>query len=167
MIPRLPYWILTEKHPAFLETESKTAVEMVSRVYGKVQEIVDDYNKFVDIINKTIEDYETNTNQDLNCFKENLTKIVHDYIATLDMKVDHQDRQIEETVSYFKDNVKQAMTDIINEMKESGELENAIVNAFDNLGGRVAILENSKVKMTYDSFTESINFENVGGDIDV
>ena len=37
MILKLPKWILTNKFPAFHDTESLTAIEQTARVYGKIR----------------------------------------------------------------------------------------------------------------------------------
>ena len=189
MIPRLPYWVLTEKQPAFSETESRTAVEMVARVYGKIQELIDDYNSFVDTVNENIEDFESTTNQDLETFKTNLEKIIHDYIATLDMKIAHMERSMQEATSAMTTNLKDTVEQVVEDMKANGDFDTVIANAFDSLGGRVITLENSyldvdsrldtleeskievetrlanlessTVKLIYNSENESLNFENM------
>lgn len=160
-IKLLPKWCLTETHPAFYDVDSKTAVGQTARVYAAMLELQEDYNSFVSEINICITDFINNVNADQECFKNQITKIVHDYIAMLDEKLKLQDKEIQESIVYIKDNLQEGIKEVINEMVESGELENAIVDAFDNLGARVTMLENSKVKMVYNSETESLNFENV------
>lgn len=140
-IARLPYWVLTEKHPAFYDSESKTAVEMVSKVYAKMQELVDEYNKFVDNINKEIENFESSTTNDQKCFEERMTKVIHDYIDYLDSKVANQDKVIAEAVLYMKTNLKTSITELIEQMHESGEFDEAVLNAINNIGDRVVTLE--------------------------
>ena len=160
-IKLLPIWNITETHPAFYDVDSKTAVGQTARVYAAMLELQEDYNSFVSEINICITDFINNVNADQECFKNEITKIVHDYIAMLDEKLKMQDKEIQETIVYIQENLKESVEEVIDQMVESGELENAIVDAFDNLGARVTMLEKSKVKMVYDSKTESLNFENV------
>lgn len=120
MIAKLPYWVLTEKYPAFSETESKTAVEMVARLYGKVQELIDDYNSFIDIINKNIVEFQSNTTQDLETFKVNLENLIHNYIKTLDMKIQHHDREIQETIVYIKENITEVANKLMYDVLQNG-----------------------------------------------
>ena len=58
MIKPLPKWVLTNEYPAFYDTESVTAIEMVAKLYGKMEELITTYNEFVDEINKTIADFD-------------------------------------------------------------------------------------------------------------
>lgn len=164
-IKLLPKWCLTETHPAFYDIDSKTAVGQTAKVYAAMLELQEDYNSFVSEINICITDFINNVNADQECFKNQITKIVHDYIAMLDEKVKLQDAKIEDSIVYIKENIIEGVTEVLGQMQESGELEDAIVNAFDNLGARVTMLEKSKVKMVYDSQTESLNFENVEGEL--
>ena len=133
MIERLPHWCMTHSHPAFNDLESKTAIEMVARVYGKTNELVDDYNKYVDNINKEIENFETGITSDFECFKENITKIVHDYITMIDEKIKVQDDVIADAVDYMKTNL--AIT--IGELLENGELNHDIVRALSDVEGEL------------------------------
>lgn len=156
MIENLPPWNFNNLKPSFNDLESATAVEMVYKLYGKNRELIDDYNKFLQDIRNEIETFKTSTNQDLECFKEKITKIMHDYIITIDSKIAHQDRVIEENIIYIKDNLIQGITEIINQMKESGELEEIIGDTFNDLNTRVTTLENKIVSTTYDETNKKV-----------
>lgn len=142
MIKLLPHWVLTDVNPAFYDVESKTAVEQTARVYAKMQEIIKDYNSFVDEVNKVIQEF--SINEDYEKYKEYLTKIIHDYIAMLDVKIKMQDKRIEDSIVYIKNNLSLKITEEIAKMIETGELDTAVLNAVDNLGNRVDSLELSK-----------------------
>lgn len=43
-IKHMPNWCVTDKQPAFYDTESATAIEQTARVYGKMEELIDSYN---------------------------------------------------------------------------------------------------------------------------
>lgn len=59
MINGLPKWSIPDLHPAFFDTESATAIEMVAKLYGKVKEVVESYNDFTkDIADKVNEAYD-------------------------------------------------------------------------------------------------------------
>lgn len=165
-IPQLPNWCLTNALPAFHDYESLSAIDQTARLYGTMRGLIDDYNNFANQVNAKILEFVNDLNADQEQFKSEINQLVHDYIIALDMKVAHQDRQIEETITYFKDNLSQAVTDLVNGMKNSGEFDNAIADAFNGLGGRVSTLENKidnlesqKLKVTYNSSNESLNFE--------
>ena len=115
MIKPLPKWVLTENYPAFYDTETVTAIEMVAKVYGSMQELIDDYNKFVDDINKAILDFESEVNGDINDFKEYIEGIINDFIATVNGKIAEQDGVIADAVNYMKTNLVSNVTALYEE----------------------------------------------------
>lgn len=162
-IPLLPHWVVTDKYPAFYDVESATAIEQTSKLYGKMQELIEDYNKYVDEINKTITEFIEGTNLDQEEFKNRIIKIVHDYIAMIDEKIKQQDEIIEENIVFIKENIEENIANVLNQMKENGELDEVVLNAFNDLETRIANLENTntKIKLIYNNENESLNFENV------
>lgn len=54
MINGLPKWSIPDVHPAFFDHESGTAIEMVAKLYGKVKELIETYNKFEDELTKKV-----------------------------------------------------------------------------------------------------------------
>lgn len=180
--PLLPKWALTNKLPAYYDWESLTAVDQTARLYATIQGLIEDYNKFADEINKAIEELINGVNSDQECFEKRMTKVIHDYLDYLDTKIKNQDKVVADAVAYMKENLSQSITDLIAQMHESGEFDEAVLNAVDNIGSRVGTLENvqneqakklennesriislenSKVYLTYNSEEESLNFENV------
>lgn len=145
MIKLLPHWVLTDVNPAFYDVESKTAVEQTARVYAKMQELIKEYNEFVNEVNKAIIEFTESTTKDYEEFNSCITKLVHDYITMLDEKIKIQDKKIEDTIIYIKNNLASGITTEVTRMVESGELDVAVLNAIDNIGLRVANLENSSL----------------------
>lgn len=84
----LPSWCITNRQPAFLDVESKTAIEMVGKVYAAMRELQEDYNKYTSETTAKIDLFIADTNTDYEKFKAYITKTVHDYIAMLDAKVE-------------------------------------------------------------------------------
>lgn len=111
----LPHWSLTGKHPAFYDTESATAIEQTAKIYGAMQTLIDEYNKFVDELNTNIQNFEESTNKDVEDFKECITNTMRKYIETLDTKVDN-------AVSYMKTNLRETaenyLASVIDEFNE-------------------------------------------------
>ena len=140
-IKLLPLWCITNTRPAFYDVESDTAVEMTGKVYAAMRELQTDYNKYVTEINKTITDFINGTIEDQECFEKRMTKVIHDYLDYLDTKVANQDKVIAEAVAFMKTNLKTSITELITQMHESGEFDEAVLNAIDNIGSRVNILE--------------------------
>lgn len=144
----LPYWVLTDLQPAFYDSESGTVLQQLSRMYPKIQEIIDRYNDFVRDVNRYIEEFETGIIKDFECFKNCITKTMTDYIESIDMKVniqdrtiagaierqdkaisdkfDEQDTAIANAINYMKDNIVATTTNIINQAIENGDINISI-----------------------------------------
>ena len=133
MIHRLPHWVLTDKNPAFYDSESLTAVKMTARLYAKMQELVDDYNKFVDIINDEIELFTSSSNAEIEDFKFGIRQEFQDFIDLVELKLNEQDDEILQAVNFMKQNLSNSITNLILEMKANGEFNEAIETALADL----------------------------------
>lgn len=177
-IPQLPKWCLTNLNPAFYDTESGTAVEQTARLYGTMQDLIDDYNKFASDVNTTINTFVNDSNADQEEFESHITKIVHDYIIMMDTKLELQDKEIQDSIVFIKENLEQGITNVIKQLVESGEIDEVVANAFNNIGDRVDILEtdmtNTKTRVselesiftTNDIVLRIDNLETKEGEID-
>jgi hypothetical protein len=184
MIKMLPHWVLENPTAAFYDTESGSSIEQTARVYAKMQELIEDYNKFVDDINKHIADHEAGLYESNEAFKTCIINTIENYIKSIDMRIDFQDMKIanqdaiiseqntrvDDAVIYFKVRVDETIEDLINEMKTSGEFDQSILDAIDNitnsyntLNERVSTLENTSYSIVYDSYKEEIILEKMVG----
>lgn len=154
----LPFWVLTDLQPAFYDSESGTVLQQMSRVYAKVQELLDAYNNFVKEINTYISEFEDGIIKDFECFKNCVIQTMNDYIQTIDTKINlqdlnienkfevqnelieakftEQDSKIDEAIDYMKDNIIQTTTSVINQAIQDGDIN---------------------VTVTYDEPTEALN----------
>ena len=146
-IELLPIWCITDKYPAFYDTESATAIEQTAKLYGAMRILQEEYNNMATNVNTTITAFITDVNADQKELEERLTKIIHDYLDYMNMRMDAQDKEIRDAVAYMKENISQSITQIIAEMKEMGELDESILNAIDGIGNRVATLEENTTNM--------------------
>ena len=118
----LPKWCFPGTKPSVYDTTSGTTIEMVAKVYNEMKVLQETYNSFVDEINKSITEFMESTEQDQECFKAHIDKIMHDYIAMVDEKIKMQDLKIEEDITYIKNNIVEAAQTIINEAISNGEI---------------------------------------------
>lgn len=132
----LPFWVLTDLQPAFYDSESGTVLQQLSRMYPKIQEIIDGYNNFVREVNRYIDEFETGIIKDFECFKNCIIKTMNDYIETIDTKINMQDMNIQNAINYMRDNIIATTESVINQAIQNGDL---------NVG------------ITYDSIEESLN----------
>lgn len=137
----LPRWVLPDTLPSVYDTESGTCIEMTAKVYGATRELQEKYNSFIEEIETKINEYLEQRTIDYDTFTADINKIVHNYIKMLDEKVKLQDLKINDSVVYIKENLMAAITQLIEEMLESGVFDEATLNAIDNIGTRVVTLE--------------------------
>ena len=122
----LPYWVLTDFQPAFYDSESGTVLQQLSRIYPKIQEVVDGFNNFVNEVNTYITEFEDGIIEDFECFKNCIIETMNNYIETIDTKINLQDTEIKEAVDYMKTNIVETATSVINQAIEDGSLNVAI-----------------------------------------
>lgn len=132
MIKPLPHWVLTDAFPAVYDTESVTAISMVARLYGKIEELVADYNEFVDDVNRYIEEFERGMIKDFEEFKSCVMDTMSDYIKTIDMKIVQQDKSIADAIQYMKDNIVATTTQLFNEALANGDITAALAEDYDS-----------------------------------
>ena len=143
----LPPIALTNLQPAYYDVESVTAIEMVSKLYAYLQNLVNDYNSFVTEVNNNIDEFESGMTHDFECFRNCIIKTMNDYIESIDIKISLQDNTIaeaienqnsiiENAVKYMKDHIVQTTTTVINQAIANGDIN---------------------VSITYDEPTEELN----------
>lgn len=136
IIKPLPSWAIINRFPAFYEGESLTAIEQTARVYAKMQELVDSYNKYIEQVNAELMELETQTDKDLNCAVKTIINLTDSYINMVDMKLARMNRTLDENYVAFTDNVAKTITGMVQQMKESGELDEQLLAAVSDLGDR-------------------------------
>lgn len=104
----LPNWMLPDSIPSVYDTQSGSFQEMVAKVYGAMRELQLDYNKFAEEINQSITEFVESTNQDQDKFKEDITKILHNYIMMLDEKIKLLETTVDNEITNY---MEQALQD--------------------------------------------------------
>ena len=132
-IPFLPGWSVLRRSYAFKDIDSATAIEQTAKIYKAMQDLIEDYNKFVEELNKSFEEHITLTEKDHECFKKHIEKICHDYIRVMDMKADSQDKIIADAIGYMTDNLANSITNTIAEMRASGEMNDVILAGLEDI----------------------------------
>lgn len=134
---KLPLWTLNQNKPSVYDTESATCIEMVAKLYGAMQELIDEYNGFATNVNKLIEEFTTGVNNDNEVFRTALRQEFQDFIDTVAMEVQSQDNKIDEAVRYMKDKI-------------VSTTQTLVINALAN--------EEITAKTSYNAETEELNF---------
>lgn len=158
MIKVLPLWRMTDRYPAFYDSESGTAVEQTAKVYAAMRELQEDYNSMVEELNKKIEEYETATSKDNQEFQAEINEIVHNYLKMLDSKlklqdlqIDEQDKKINETIVSIKENLNASIQTILDEMKVNDEFNEIVLNTLEDL---------TNTTLSYNAMDESLLLHN-------
>lgn len=133
---KLPYWVLTGSRPAIYDCESATAIEQTAKVYGAMNELIDEYNSFVDSVNSHIEEYETGMNQSFDVFKTSIRQEFQDFIDVIDLKITEFDSTIQTELTSLKqsidDYLKQASQGLNNELATEVEKINQSIEDLRN-----------------------------------
>lgn len=117
---RLPHWSITDKFPAFFDTESATAIEQTAKLYGAMNTLIDSYNEWVDKINAEIEEFENSTDKNIEKFAMGLRQEFQDFIDVIELKIASQDKEIEDAVKYMKDNLNDTLSYEVNKVINEG-----------------------------------------------
>lgn len=132
MIKPLPHWVLADAFPAVYDTESVTAISMVAKLYGKIEELIADYNEFVDDVNRYVEQFEQGMIKDFEEFKSCVMDTMSDFIKTIDMKIVQQDKEIADAIAYMKDNIVATTTQLFNEALAKGDITAELAENYDS-----------------------------------
>lgn len=84
---QLPRWVLTNPTPAVYDTESVTSVEMVAKLYGAMQTLIDEYNKFAENTEKTINDFMSDEASNRQVFEIAMRQEFQDFIDVVDLRL--------------------------------------------------------------------------------
>lgn len=152
----LPHWVITDKFPAFYDSESATAIEQTARLYKAMQELISEYNSFVDSINQHISDFEKSTKKDYEIFTTAIRQEFQDFIDVVELKIMSQDKKIADAISYMKTNLEITITKLVKEMKDNGELTQDLLDAFNELE---TFIKNFTLINEYNPDTEQLIFK--------
>lgn len=83
----LPEWFLTNKYPTLYDKDSLTVIEQTARVYGAMNELIEEYNAHSESINKIIEEFISSTEKDQETFEVALRQEFQDFIDIVDLKL--------------------------------------------------------------------------------
>lgn len=91
---RLPKWVLTNPRPSVYDSESATAIEQTAKLYGAMQELIDDYNKFVEGVNNSMREFESNASKNYEEFTVGLRQEFQDFIDAVEIKIELLDNSL-------------------------------------------------------------------------
>lgn len=116
IIPKLPHWVISNPSPSFYETEGGTVLEQTGIMYKKVQELIEEYNAFVDEINTKVEEFIADTLADQETFEISINQMIHDFTTLVETKIKDQDAIIKDAVDYMKTNIENTTRNLMLEL---------------------------------------------------
>ena len=84
-----------------------------------------------------LDNFKKEINQKESQFTSNITTQFNSFKKTVNDKLAEQDRTITESVVYIKSNISQYITNLVQQMQENGEIDEAIAQAYVSLGNRI------------------------------
>lgn len=116
MINKLPRWIFTPN--SRYDTESVTEIEAIGKLQGKMNELVDEYNKFVDQANEKIESFVATSEEEQRVFEMAMRQEFQDFIDVVNIKFNLAVKGVEEAVALVETTKKEMIEDIEREKAE-------------------------------------------------
>lgn len=146
---KLPIWVMNQNKPAIYDSESATAIEMVAKVYGAMQELIKEYNEFVKSCNTKINEFESASVEEYNVFKTALRQEFQDFIDVIDLKYNSLGVDIEKLQSDVAEQVERINTTVNTGIET---INDAIGDAVDVVLGDAALKTKANLFDPGDSF---------------
>lgn len=80
---KLPYWHLVNPLPSFHDVDSGTVIEMTAKVYGAMNELINEYNAFAEKANAEIDVFEQKTKEEQQDFLTKITKTNREFFSCM------------------------------------------------------------------------------------
>ena len=78
----LPKWVLANPFPAIHDFESLTVLDQTARIYGAMNQLIDEWNKMIEQLS-SFEKSETETRE---AFELKITKVIMEFMCSMNQK---------------------------------------------------------------------------------
>lgn len=149
----LPKWALTNLRPTIYDAESGSVIEQTAKVYGAMNELIEEYNKFADSWNSKIEVFMSDVNADNETFRVALRQEFQDFIDVVVLKIAELDQ-------YTKNVLASEIERIYKELAESDEVQEIMRSEISSFETEIQSLINeneSTMLSNFNSFKNEIN----------
>lgn len=122
---KLPAWHLVNPLPSFHDVESGTVVEMTAKVYGAMNDLIDEHNEFVNKSNETLAEIEEKTVGAQEEFEKKITKTNGVFFQDVKKYVENNINPTADTILNNPAIVEKINTDsfYVKELKENPNLQ--------------------------------------------
>lgn len=80
----LPKLAMLNTYPAIYDFESLTTIEQTARVYGAMNEMIADWNKFAETVNSTVDNFSETEQEKRAQLEENVKKVLREFVCSMD-----------------------------------------------------------------------------------
>lgn len=115
MIPLLPKWNLHDNRPSFYDADAVTMLELAAKLHGSMNNLINDYNKFVENTNKAITDFTNGTNEDLEVFETAMRQEFQDFIDAVYLEYSTQEQRIREVADECVSQIEGSIDRVLND----------------------------------------------------
>ena len=120
-------FLLNGTQPAYHDKEALTAIQAISRIIGKVNEITGDYNSFRETLENHFNKFLSDSDNNDKVFRTALRQEFQDFIDIIDLKV----RAIQNEVNTFEDDYEAQVSEEVKTLITKYVEEGKIVVGFD------------------------------------
>lgn len=115
MIELLPRWNLHGNRPSFYDADSVTMLELAARLHGAMNELISDYNEFIDSTNAKISDFIASSEENQQVFATALRQEFQDFIDVINLKYAEQEQRFETILSDYLAQMDAKMAQLFNQ----------------------------------------------------
>lgn len=154
---KLPKWRFPRTQPAFHDWESATALEAIHMLYGVMNELVEEWNKFDSDLNERYEAFTQGANKDYASFTSAVLADLQGFTDAINAKIQTQDQLIQDTINYFNENIQGAVVEILDQQFADGNIQ--LTMHYDEASEGLSIVGANvdELDVMYDPEGESLN----------
>lgn len=118
----LPKWQITNLKPSIYDSESATAIEMVAKLYGAMQELIKEYNTTISTMQNELNKFENDITLNFEDFKNCMIKTTNDFIDAANMIHAQQQKELDEAITMLLQDVSNTASNIITQAVNEGKI---------------------------------------------
>ena len=82
-----PKFKVKDSEGTFYDADSVTMLEVASKLYGKMNEIITEFNALAEHVNSVIDQFNTTYKADQEAFESSMRQELQDFMDVVDMKI--------------------------------------------------------------------------------
>jgi hypothetical protein len=104
----LPKWVVANPFPALHDFESLTVLDQTARIYGAMNSLIEEYNKFAETVNDQLSELTESEGEARKEFEIQITKVMKEFMCSMEQ--------------YMKLNLEETATTLINKAINDGRI---------------------------------------------